>query len=285
MHFVPAVLARAKVVAAEINAAMPRPRSSYEIPYARLDYAIETDRPLLALPAGSLSEETRKIGANVASLIEDGDVIQIGIGKVPAAVLSALHDLRALGLHSGLVADQASPTCTPPAIMRDMVCTAAIGTAKVYDWAARCPDLTFAPVSHTHDLAAMAAIPRFVAINSVLSVDLTGQANAEMLDGRQVSGTGGLLDFVRGARASRGGRSILALPSTAAGGKLSRIVRRLGERDIVSCPRADADIVVTEHGIAHLRGKSVEERAEALIQIAAPAFRDQLEKGRRRLSS
>ncbi len=160
--------------------------------------------------------------------------------------------------------------------MGRMVCTAAIGTAKVYDWAGACPDLTVAPVSHTHDLAAMAAIPHFVAINSVLSVDLMGQANAEMLDGRQVSGTGGLLDFVRGARASPGGRSILALPATAAGGKISRIVPRLGERDIVSCPRADADIVVTEHGIARLRGKSLDERAEALIQIAAPAFREQL---------
>ena len=119
----------------------------------------------------------------------------------------------------------------------------------------------------------MAAIPHLVAINSVLSVDLMGQANAEMLDGRQVSGTGGLLDFVRGARLSQGGRSILALPATAAGGKVSRIVPKLGERDIVSCPRADADIVVTEHGIARLREKSLEERAEALIGVAAPAFR------------
>ncbi len=119
----------------------------------------------------------------------------------------------------------------------------------------------------------MAAIPNLVAINSVLAVDLDGQANAEMLDGRQVSGTGGLLDFVRGARLSQGGRSILALPSTAAGGKVSRIVAKLGERDIVSCPRADADIVVTEHGIARLREKSLDERAEALIGIAAPGFR------------
>jgi acyl-CoA hydrolase len=113
----------------------------------------------------------------------------------------------------------------------------------------------------------------------VLSVDLTGQANAEMLGGRQMSGSGGLLDFVRGARLSRGGRSILALPATAAGGKASRIVPRLGENDIVSCPRGDADIVVTEHGSAHLRDKSMDERAAALIAIAAPAFRDDLERG------
>jgi acyl-CoA hydrolase len=157
-----------------------------------------------------------------------------------------------------------------------MVGTAAIGTAKVYDWAGTCPELEFAPVSYTHDVRVMAQIDNFVAINSVLSVDLMGQANAEMLDGRQVSGTGGLLDFVRGAHLSSGGRSILALPATAAGGKASRIVPRLGDGDVVTCPRADADIVVTEHGSAHLRDRSIDERAEALIAIAAPAFRDQL---------
>ncbi len=283
VHFVPAVLERARVIVAEVNAAMPRPRSSYELPYERLDYVALTERPVLALPAGSLSDDVRRIGANVASLIEDGDVIQIGIGKVPAAVLAALHDRRNLGLHSGLVADQVADLHAA-GVMRNMVCTAAIGTGKVYDFAASCPDLAFAPVSHTHDPAVMAAIPHFVAINSVLSVDLTGQANAEMLDGRQVSGTGGLLDFVRGARLSPGGRSILALPSTAAGGKVSRIVAKLGERDIVSCPRADADIVVTEHGVAHLREKSLEERAEALIGVAAPGFREELANERGRLS-
>jgi 4-hydroxybutyrate CoA-transferase len=284
VHFVPAVLERAKLIVAEVNRAMPRPRSSHGAAYERLDYVIETERPLLALPAGRPSDDIRKIGANVASLIEDGDVIQIGIGKVPAAVLEALHDRRALGLHSGLVADQVAGLHAA-GVMRRMVCTAAIGTAKVYDWARDCPDLAFAPVSHTHDQVVMAAIPRFVAINSVLSLDLTGQANAEMLDGRQVSGTGGLLDFVRGARASPGGRSILALPSTAAGGKLSRIVAKLGARDIVSCPRADADIVVTEHGIARLRDKSLDERAEALIRIAAPGFREELARANARSSS
>jgi 4-hydroxybutyrate CoA-transferase len=156
-----------------------------------------------------------------------------------------------------------------------MVCTAALGGLRLYDWAGRCPALRFAPVSYTHDVRVIGQIDHFVAINSVLSIDLTGQANAEMLRGRQVSGTGGLLDFVRGARLAKGGRSILALPSTA-GGRSSRIVSRLGESDVISCPRADADIVVTEHGIARLRDKSVDERADALIAIADPAFRDGL---------
>ena len=284
VHFVPAVLERARAVVAEVNAAMPRPARSYGIPYERLDYVVETARPLLALPGGAPTDDIRRIGARVAGLIADGDTIQVGIGKVPAAVLAALRDHRDLGLHGGMVADQvadlhAAGVMTGARKSHDrglLVGTAAIGTCRIYDWAGRCPELEFAPVSYTHDVRVIAQIDNFVAINSVLSVDLSGQANAEMLDGRQVSGTGGLLDFVRGARLSSGGRSILALPATAAGGKASRIVPRLGDGDIVSCPRADADVVVTEHGSAHLRDKSTDERAAALIAIAAPAFRDRL---------
>ena len=226
-----------------------------------------------------------RIGAHVAGLIDDGDTIQIGIGKVPAAVLASLRDRRDLGLHGGLVSDEVADLHEAGVLT---------GARKSHDrWhhglhrRARQPaglrlggPLPGAQVRagqlHARPARASAQIDNFVAINSVLAVDLTGQANAEMLGGRQVSGTGGLLDFVRGARLSKGGRSILALPSTAGGGKSSRIVPRLGEGDVVSCPRADADIVVTEHGVARLRDKSVDERAEALIAIADPAFRDDL---------
>jgi 4-hydroxybutyrate CoA-transferase len=287
VHFVPAALARAKVIVAEVNASMPRPARSYEVPYRRLDYVVETERPLVALATGDLPPEVHRIGAHVASLIDDGDTIQIGIGKVPDAVLAALRDRRDLGLHGGLVSDEVADLHEAGVLTgarksldpKTMVCTAALGSSRLYEWAGRCPDLSFAPVSYTHDIRTLARIDDFVAINSVLSVDLSGQANAEMLDGRQVSGTGGLLDFVRGARLSKGGRSILALPSTAAGGKASRIVPRLGESDVISCPRADADIVVTEHGISRLRDRSVDERAEALIAIADPAFRSELADG------
>jgi 4-hydroxybutyrate CoA-transferase len=282
VHFVPAVLDRARTIVAEVNAAMPRAAHGYQIAYDRLDYVVETERPLVALATGDLPPQIHRIGEHVASLIEDGDTIQIGIGKVPAAVLASLESRRDLGLHGGLVSDEVAElhaagvlTGARKSHEPGMVCTAALGSARVYDWAGRCSDLRFAPVSYTHDVRVIAQIDRFVAINSVVAIDLSGQANAEMVDGRQVSGTGGLLDFVRGAHLSEGGRSILALPSTA-GGKASRIVARLGERDIVSCPRADADIVVTEHGIAHLRGRSIDERAAALITIAEPAFRDTL---------
>jgi 4-hydroxybutyrate CoA-transferase len=283
VHFVPAILDRAKVVVAEVNTTMSRPARSFEISHDRLDYVVETERPLVTLATGDLTPEIDRIGDNVASLIGDGDVIQIGIGKVPAAVLASLGDRRDLGLHGGLVSDEVADLHEAGILTgtrkshdpRTMICTAALGSDRVYEWAGRCPDLRFAPVSYTHDVRVIARVDNFVAINSVLSVDLSGQANAEMLDGRQVSGTGGLLDFVRGARLSKRGRSILALPSTASG-KTSRIVPRLGEADVVSCPRADADIVVTEHGIARLRDKSLDERAEALIAIADPAFRDEL---------
>ena len=293
VHFVPAVLERAKLVLAEINAAMPAPARSYGVPYRRLDYVVETERPLLTLPGGALSDEVRRIGRHVANLVADGDTIQIGIGKVPAAVLGALRDRRDLGLHGGLVADEVADlheagVMTGTRTSHDrglLVGTAAIGTARVYDWAGACRELELAPVSYTHDVRVIARIDNFVAINSVLAVDLSGQANAEMLGGRQVSGTGGLLDFVRGARLSQGGRSILALPSTAAGGKTSRIVLRLGEDDVVSCPRAEADVVVTEHGIAELRDKSLDERAAALIAIADPAFREKLASDWRALRS
>jgi 4-hydroxybutyrate CoA-transferase len=281
VHFVPAVLDRAKTVAAEINAAMPRPAHSVLVPYERLDVAIETDHPLVPLETGPLWQQAQRIGAHVAGLIEDGDCIQIGIGKVPASVLGALHGHKHLGLHGGMVTDEVIDLCAAGALTgarktldpRTMVCCTALGT-RVYEWSATRDDLRFAPVSYTHDLRTLAQIDRFVAINSVLAIDLFGQANAEMLHGRQVSGTGGLLDFVRGARLSHGGRSILALPSTAGGA--SRILPRLDDNHVVSLPRADADIVVTEHGVAHLRDRSIDERARSLIAIADPASRDAL---------
>ena len=153
-----------------------------EIAYDRLDYVVETDRPLVTLATGDLPPQIHRIGANVASLIADGDTIQIGIGKVPAAVLASLRDRRDLGLHGGLVSDEvaklhAAGVLTGPGSRTTaaMVCTAALGSARVYDWAGRCPDLRFAPVSHTHDIRVISQIDRFVAINSVVSVDLSGR--------------------------------------------------------------------------------------------------------------
>ena len=284
VHFVPAVLDRAKVIVAEINAAMPRPAHSYEIPYDRLDHVVETERPLVAVPTGGLPPETHRIGTHVAGLIDDGDTIQIGIGKVPAAVLASLRDRRDLGLHGGLVSDEVADlheagVLTGARKSRDagtMVCTAALGGPRVYDWAGRCPELRFAPVSYTHDLRVLAQLEHFVAINSVLAVDLSGQANAEMLERPPGERHRRPARF----RARRPPVQRRAVDPGAAldcrRGRSSRIVPRLGAGDVVSCPRADADIVVTEHGVAYLRDKSIDERAAALIAIADPAFRRDL---------
>jgi 4-hydroxybutyrate CoA-transferase len=272
VQFVPAVLDRAKLVVAEVNAAMPRPAHSVLVPYERLDVVVETDHPLVRLEPGAASAPAARIGRHVAGLIADGDCIQVGIGKLPGSILGALHGHKNLGLHGGTVIDEVVDLHTAGAL-RAMVCCTALGS-RVYDWSATADDLRFAPVSYTHDVRVIAQIDRFVAINAVLAVDLFGQADAEMLHGRQVSGTGGLSDFVRGARLSRGGRSILALPSTAGGA--SRIVPRLDANHMVSVPRADADLVVTEHGVAQLRDRSIDERAAALIAIADPAARDAL---------
>lgn len=276
-HFVPAVLDRARTVVAEANEALPRPGRSVPIDRARLDHVIASDHPPLTLDAGEPSAMAAKIGDHIAGLVRDGDRVQVGIGKVPSAVLRALRSHRRLVCHGGLVSDamielEEAGALDPTA---PMVCTSVIGTQRLYDWIDGRTDIHVLPVSRTHDVRLLAGIERLVAINSVLSVDLTGQANAETVDGRQVGGSGGLSDFIRGARLSKEGRSILALPSTAGRGKISRIVPSL-DGDIASCPRVDADYVVTEHGVADLRHKSSDERADALIAVADPSFQGML---------
>ena len=284
VDFLPTVLRNAGCVVAEVNRAMPATANGPSVAWQRLDYAVETDRPLPEFPTGALTADVEAVGDNVATLVRDGDTIQIGIGKLPAAILKRLRNKRQLGLHGGMVTDEVldlwecgALTGERKTIDRGLaVCGAAIGTARVQHWARTFDRLRFMPVGYTHEVRVIAKLDNFVSINSVLAVDLLGQANAEMIGGRQISGTGGLMDFVRGARMSAGGRSILALLSTAAGGRVSRIVPRIGEDGVVSCPRSDIDHVVTEHGIADLRDLSLDERAEALIRVADPAFRDGL---------
>jgi 4-hydroxybutyrate CoA-transferase len=284
VDFVPLMLDKAKLVVAEVNAAMPAPPGSPKIPFDSLDYVVHTDRALPELPTGELAPAIEAIGQKVAALIHDGDCIQIGIGKVPAAILTCLMDRRNLGLHGGMVTDEVADLVDGGALngsaksidTNKLICGAAMGTKRVFEWAAGRDDVIFRGADYTHNVPVVAQIDNFVSINSTLEVDLTGQANSETLDGRQISGTGGLVDFVRGARMANNGRSILALSATARGGEISRIVPTLTAGAAISCPRADIDYVVTEHGAARLKDKSVDERAEALIAIAAPQFHDEL---------
>jgi 4-hydroxybutyrate CoA-transferase len=284
VDFQPAVLDRAQLVVAEINHAMPAPPGSPTIPIARIDCALESERPLLTHGGEAVPPAVAALAANVACLIRDGDCIQIGIGRLPTAILNVLTGKRGLGLHGGMISDEVMALMRCGALDNSRktvdpgkaVCGAALGSARLYDWLRDRDDVLFRPASFTHNVCVMAEIDNFVSINSVLEVDLMGQCNAEIVNGRQISGTGGLMDFVRGARLSRGGRSILAVQATAAGGKVSRIVPRLPADAVVTCARTDVDYIVTEHGHAHLRHLTPEERAEALVAIADPAFRDEL---------
>jgi 4-hydroxybutyrate CoA-transferase len=286
--FAPAILGKAGRVVAEVNARMPSLPGAPSVPYARLDYVVETDRPLIEVAdEGGGVGEIASIAENAAALIRDGDTVQIGIGRVQNTILARLADRRDIGFHSGMITDAVADLVRAGALTgarksrdrRRIVTGAAVGTQALYEFlrgeGAGVVDIR--PVSYTHAATVLAGIDDFVSINSALEVDLLGQVNCETVGGRQVSGVGGFVDFVRGARLSRGGRSIVAFGATAARGTVSRIVARLGGGvAVVSSLRSDTNYVVTEHGVAALRDKSVDERAEALIEIAAPQFRDEL---------
>jgi len=282
--FLPLLLERGTPLVAELNTRIPRTPGAPLVPLERFAYTVATDHPLIAQSAGALGPEFLAIGQNVAGLIENGDCIQIGIGKVPAAVLNALTDHRELGMHTGMITDEVMMlvergvlTGARKTMDRGQLITGfALGTAALYDWCATRGDLRFESIGYTHDVRRLAQIDRFISINSAIEVDLFGQINAEHVDGRQISGIGGSVDFVRGARMSRGGRSIVALGATAARGTVSRIVAGLRPDTPTTCLRSDTDTVVTEFGVAEIRYKSIDARAEALIAIAAPRFRDQL---------
>ncbi|WP_439814211.1 acetyl-CoA hydrolase/transferase family protein [Zavarzinia sp. CC-PAN008] len=279
-----APLANAPVVLAEVNAAMPDLAGAPRIPAARIDHAFATDRTLPVLGSPKADAVTDAIGAHVAALVVDGACIQLGIGAMPAAVLAALTTRNDLGVHSGMIPEGTMPlieggqiTGKAKTVDRGLIVTGAVmGSQALYDFAAARQDLVIRPVTVTHDVGYIGAIDRFTAINSALEIDLFGNVNAEGVGGRLVSGIGGSIDFVRGAARSKGGRAIVALPATAAGGKASRIVPVLPPGAPVTAARGDADWIVTEHGARRLKGLSLDGRAEALVEIAAPEFRDWL---------
>jgi acyl-CoA hydrolase len=274
--FGPLILSRKDVpTLALINPQMPAPPSSVKIPLSRFQLVAEESRPLVSVPPAPLAPAFSAIARHIAALLPEGATLQFGIGNVQQAVLTELAGRKGLSIYSGIVSD---PVIGMLDADPDLQVTTgvAVGTAALYERLADEPRVRFLPVSETHAFSRLAALPRFTAINSVLEVDLFGQANAEFISGRQVSGTGGLTDFLRGARASRGGTGITALVSTARGGAISRIVPRLAP-DAVSVTRADMDVVITEHGAARLTGLDLDARAQALIAVANPAHRPALE--------
>jgi acyl-CoA hydrolase len=276
--FSPAALVRPDIIkVAHINPLMPRPAATPAYPLEDFDITVEAPAEVLAYKPAAPAPVFDEIARHVASMVGDGDTLQFGLGNVQLSVLRALSAKRRLRIHSGMISDPLLGAIDAGAIAPDegaIVAGVALGTEPLYARAASDRRFRFEPVGYTHAHATLAAIPNFIAINSVIDVDLFGQANGEFIHGRQISGGGGLVDFMRGAAASKGGKPIIALASTARGGA-SRIVPKLSS-PAVTLARSDVAIVVTEYGVADLRERSIEARAMALIAIAHPDHRRQL---------
>lgn len=285
--YVETLVRAARVVIAEVNRRAPF--TSAEIAAADIDAIVCTDRPLPELGRTAPTPAERAIAAHVAALVPDGATLQFGLGAVPDCAAELLVDRRNLGLHTGVLSDGAMGLMRAGAVTNALkpfcrgvtVAGTLLGSRELLDFAHLNPSIAMKPISVTHALAVLAQLPAFTAINSALEVDLSGQANTETVGERYVGTIGGALDFLRGARASAGGLPIIALPSTVEvkGQRRSRITDRLSGPATIG--RADAAIIVTEHGIADLRALTLAERAEALIAIADPAFRDGLIEGGR----
>jgi acyl-CoA hydrolase len=269
------------VLIAEMNLRMPATVGTAMIPVSRFSAVIETDRPLIEAPERTPDDIEQDIARHVASLIDDGDTIQLGVGSLPSAVLGALAGHADLGVHSGMISDSTMHlvdkgviTGARKEIDRGLLVTgAALGSNELYQ---RVPDLVaeFRPASYTHAPAVLARLRTLVSINSALEVDLTGQVGAEVRRGVYVGGIGGQADFSRAA-STTGARSIIALRSRSAG---ESTIKAALEGGTVTTSRADVDVVVTEYGAAMLTGASLTERCRRLIAIAAPEHREQLER-------
>ena len=274
----------ARIVIAEVNARMPRTHGDAFVHISRLTCCIEVDRPLLERAVDPIDAVARAIGDRVAALVDDGDTLQLGIGTIPNAVLAALHDHRNLGIHTEMFSDgvvdlveagvvtNASKTIHRGKIISSFV----LGTRRVYDFVDDNPEVEMRPSHYVNDPFVIARNRGMAAINSALAVDLTGQVCADALGPHVYSGIGGQVDFLRGAARSDGGKPIIALPSLARDGTVSRIVAELPPGAGVTTSRGDVHWVVTEHGVVNLHGLTLRARARALIDLAAPSARDEL---------
>jgi acyl-CoA hydrolase len=275
----------APTVIAEVNERMPRTHGETSIHVSRIAAMVETSRPLLEMRAEAFTDEHRRVAENVASLIPDGATLQTGIGGIPDAVLACLGDRRDLGIHSELVGDGVIELMESGVLNGERksihrgkaVLSFVLGSQRIIDYIHENPAFEFRPISYTNDPFVVAQNDRMVAINAALQVDLTGQVCSDSLGTKPYSGFGGQVDFIRGAARSKGGVPIIVLPATARHGAVSRIVPMLEPGAGVVTSRADVHYVVTEHGIAYLHGKTLRERAEALIELADPRFRAELE--------
>ncbi|KAA0214764.1 acetyl-CoA hydrolase/transferase family protein [bacterium] len=276
----------ARHVVAEINPRMPRTWGNTIIHVSRLHAAVQVDYPLPQLTPEPIDETSRAIGRHVAGLIDDGDCLQLGIGGIPNAVLAELRNHRRLGLHTEMLSDgivdvieSGALDCSRKNYHPDKaICSFVMGTQRLYDFVDDNPFVESYGNEFVNDPFNIAKNDRMVAVNSAIAIDLTGQVNSDSLGTRPYSGIGGQVDFIRGAARSQGGKPVIALPSTAKGGALSRIVPTLERGAGVVTSRGDVRWVVTEYGVADLYAKGLRERVKALIAIAHPKFRAELER-------
>jgi acyl-CoA hydrolase len=274
----------AKVVLAQLNKSMPRTLGDSFVHVDKIDFGVEVDMPPYNHAAGPIGETENKIGGFVADLVQDEATLQMGIGDIPSAVALHLNDKKNLGIHTEMFTDvlvdlveRGIVTCDRKDIdCGKIVTTFMMGTQRLYKFVDNNPMVEMRQVDYTNDTSVIRKHRRMTAINSAIEVDLTGQVCADSIGTRMYSGVGGQMDFMRGAALAEEGRAIIALPSTAAGGKFSRITIALKEGAGVTTTRSHVRYVVTEFGVAELFGQSFRERAKRLIAIAHPDFRDEL---------
>ncbi len=286
-YTLPAAKAAKKVIV-QVNKEVPRTggNSCINVSDANIVAIVEHDAPLIELPLPKIGEVEKAIGANCAKLINDGDTLQLGIGAIPDAVLLFLKEKKDLGIHSEMFSDGVVELAEAGVITNakktthkgKYVANFLMGSKRLYDFVNNNPDVEMYPVDYVNHPIVIGKEDNIVSINSCVQIDLMGQAASESIGYTQISGVGGQVDFIRGAAFAKNGRAILAFPSTAAKGKVSKIVPLLDEGAAVTTSRNDVDYAVTEYGIAKLSGKTLKERARALIEIAHPDFRDGLKK-------
>jgi 4-hydroxybutyrate CoA-transferase len=286
----PAAIAAAPVVIAQLNRSMPRTLGDAFVHVSQIDLGVEVDMPPYEVPNPPMGEIEQRVGEHIAALVPDGATLQLGIGAIPSAVAVALKDKRDLGIHTELFSDVVLDLVESGAVTGarkeinpgKIVSAFTMGTQRLYRFLDDNPMIEMRPVDYTNDTAVIRRFRRMVAINSAIEVDLTGQVCADSIGHRFYSGVGGQMDFIRGAALAEEGRAIIAITSTAAGGEVSRITPFLKEGAGVVTTRAHVETIVTEYGVAELHGRSIAERARALIAIAHPRFRDELTVAARR---
>ena len=274
----------AKIVIAEVNEQMPRVGGDNFIHVSDIDYIVETNNPLYEIPLPRIGDVEKAIGENCARLIDDGSTLQLGIGAIPDAVLMFLKDKKDLGIHTEMFSDGILELVEAGVVNGSkkslhpgkMISTFLMGSKALYDFVDNNPLVELHPVDYVNHPAVIMQNDNIVSINSCIQVDLMGQVVSETIGLKQFSGVGGQVDYVRGASMAKGGKSIIAIPSTASRGKVSRIVPFIDEGSAVTTTRNDVHYIVTEFGVAELKGKTLRQRAEALIQVAHPDFREEL---------